>query len=54
MNELWHGTSEFPVPCGVPKRCIAADLRVRLWFWSCGWQHRGLAMVWMLYLVFVR
>ena len=30
------------------------DLRVHLRRWSCVWQHRGLVMVWMLYLMFVR
>jgi len=31
-----------------------ADLRVRLLCWPCGWQHRGLVTVRMLYLIFVR
>ena len=30
------------------------DLLVHLRRWSCVWQHRGLVMVWMLYLMFVR
>ena len=39
---------------GSPNGALVADLRVRLRQWSCGWQHRGLVMVRMLYLMFVR
>jgi hypothetical protein len=31
-----------------------AGLRVRLWRWFCGWQHRRLVTVRMLHLMFVR
>jgi putative transposase len=31
-----------------------ADLRVRLRWWSCGWQHRGLVTLRILYLMFIR
>jgi len=41
-------------PVGFQNRAQVADLRVLLRLRSCDWQHRGLVMVRMLYLMFVR
>src|SRR5215470_6005387 len=50
------GSRRSPAPHGVgfQNGVEVAGLRVRLRQWSCGWQHRGLVMVRMLYLMFVR
>ena len=40
--------------CGFQNGPLVADLLVRPRQSSCGWQHRGLVTLRMLYLVFVR
>jgi putative transposase len=39
---------------GFQNGAYVSDLQVRLRCWLCGWHHRGLVTVRMLYLIFVR